>query len=170
MPLRSFVPVKKFFKLERGNHMPPEPAGSLLPPTTALLSAAPDTAAASQPAGGGALSILLLLVLILINGFFASAEIAVITLNDNKVKKMAEDGNKKAQRVLRLTENSSRFLSTIQIGVTLAGFLSSASAAPSRTPSRRKRGPNICSKTPFASRRRGWKSALRSWSVRYWAA
>ena len=129
MPLRSFVPVKKFFKLERGNHMSPEPAGSLLPPTTALLSAAPDTAAASQPAGGGALSILLLLVLILINGFFASAEIAVITLNDNKVKKMAEDGNKKAQRVLRLTENSSRFLSTIQIGVTLAGFLSSASAA-----------------------------------------
>lgn len=134
MPLRSFVPVKKFFKLERGNHMSPEPAGSLLPPTTALLSAAPDTAAASQPAGGGALSILLLLVLILINGFFASAEIAVITLNDNKVKKMAEDGNKKAQRVLRLTENSSRFLSTIQIGVTLAGFLSSASAAQNFAP------------------------------------
>lgn len=109
----------------------------MLPPLFRLLSAAPDAAAApaaSDTAGGGVLSLVLLLVLILINGFFAAAEIAVITLNDNKIKKMAEDGNKKAARILRLTENSSRFLSTIQIGVTLAGFLSSASAAQSFAP------------------------------------
>lgn len=105
----------------------------MLPPLFRLLSAAPDAAAApaaSDTAGGGVLS----LVLILINGFFAAAEIAVITLNDNKIKKMAEDGNKNAARILRLTENSSRFLSTIQIGVTLASFLSSASAAQSFAP------------------------------------
>ena len=109
----------------------------MLPPLFRLLSAAPDAAAApaaSDTAGGGVLSLVLLLVLILINGFFAAAEIAVITLNDNKIKKMAEDGNKNAARILRLTENSSRFLSTIQIGVTLAGFLSSASAAQSFAP------------------------------------
>ena len=109
----------------------------MLPPLFRLLSAAPDAAAApaaSDTAGGGVLSLVLLLVLILINGFFAAAEIAVITLNDNKIKKMAEDGNQKAARILRLTENSSRFLSTIQIGVTLAGFLSSASAAQSFAP------------------------------------
>lgn len=109
----------------------------MLPPLFRLLSAAPDAAAApaaSDTAGGGVPSLVLLLVLILINGFFAAAEIAVITLNDNKIKKMAEDGNKKAARILRLTENSSRFLSTIQIGVTLAGFLSSASAAQSFAP------------------------------------
>lgn len=109
----------------------------MLPPLFRLLSAAPDAAAApaaSDTAGGGVPSLVLLLVLILINGFFAAAEIAVITLNDNKIKKMAEDGNKKAARILRLTENSSRFLSTIQIGVTLAGNLSSASAAQSFAP------------------------------------
>ena len=75
--------------------------------------------------------LLLLLLLILINAFFAMSEIAVITLNDNKVKLMAEDGHKGARRILRLTENPSAFLSTIQIGVTLAGFLTSASAADS---------------------------------------
>ena len=77
------------------------------------------------------MSVLLLIILVLVNGFFAASEIAVITLNDNKIRKMAEEGNKKAKRVLKLTQNSSRFLSTIQIGVTLAGFLTSASAAQS---------------------------------------
>lgn len=57
------------------------------------------------------------------------SEIAVISLNDNKIQKMAEEGHKKAKQILRLTENSSNFLSTIQIGVTLAGFLTSASAS-----------------------------------------
>ena len=70
-----------------------------------------------------------LLLLILVNAFFAMSEIAVITLNDGKLRKMAEEGHKKAQKILKLTSNSSSFLSTIQIGVTLAGFLTSASAA-----------------------------------------
>ena len=73
--------------------------------------------------------IILLLVLILINAFFAMSEIAIISLNDTKIEHMAEDGHKKAKLVLKLTSNSTRFLSTIQIGVTLAGFLSSASAS-----------------------------------------
>ena len=62
------------------------------------------------------IQIILLLVLILVNAFFAASEIAVITLNDNKIQKMAEEGHKKAQKILKLTKNSSRFLSTIQIG------------------------------------------------------
>lgn len=76
-------------------------------------------------------SLFLLAVLILINGFFSAAEIAVITLNDNKVKKMAENGNHKAQTIMKLTGNSNRFLATIQVGVTLSGFLSSAAASQS---------------------------------------
>lgn len=75
------------------------------------------------------LQILLLLVLIFVNAFFAMSEIAIISLNDAKIEKMAEDGDKKAIKVLNLTKNSSNFLSTIQIGVTLAGFLTSASAS-----------------------------------------
>ncbi len=75
--------------------------------------------------------LLLLLVLILVNAFFAMSEIAIISLNDTKVKKMAEEGDKRAIKVLKLTENPSNFLSTIQLGVTLAGFLTSASAADS---------------------------------------
>ena len=75
--------------------------------------------------------LVLLLVLILVNAFFAMSEIAIITLNDNKVKSMAEDGHKGAKRVLSLTKNPSGFLSSIQIGITLAGFLTSASAADS---------------------------------------
>ncbi len=77
------------------------------------------------------LKLLLLFVLILINAFFAMSEIAVISLNDTKIQRMAEEGNKKARQVMKLTENSSNFLSTIQIGVTLAGFLTSASASDS---------------------------------------
>ena len=79
--------------------------------------------------GGIILKLILLLLLILVNAFFAMSEIAVISLNDNKIEKMAEDGHKKAKQVVKLTENSSKFLSTIQIGVTLAGFLTSASAS-----------------------------------------
>jgi len=75
-----------------------------------------------------------LAVLILINAFFAMSETAIITLNDTKIKKMAEDGHKKAQKVLKLTANPTGFLSTIQIGITLAGFLASASAAESFSP------------------------------------
>ncbi len=77
------------------------------------------------------LKIIILFLLILVNAFFAMSEIAIISLNDNKIRRMAEEGHKGAQKVLRLTEDSSKFLSTIQIGVTLAGFLTSASAADS---------------------------------------
>lgn len=73
----------------------------------------------------------LLLLLIIINAFFAMSEIAIISLNDNKIKRMADKGHKKAKIIVRLTQNPSSFLSTIQIGVTLAGFLTSASAATS---------------------------------------
>lgn len=78
--------------------------------------------------------ILLLFVLILVNAFFAMSEIAIISLNDNKIDKLAEEGHKKARQIQKLTQNSSNFLSTIQIGVTLAGFLTSASAADSFAP------------------------------------
>ena len=68
-------------------------------------------------------------VLILLNAFFAATEIAVISLNSNKLKKQVEDGDKVAPLLLKLVENPSAFLSTIQIGITLAGFLGSAFAA-----------------------------------------
>ena len=77
------------------------------------------------------LKIVLLLVLVLVNAFFAMSEIAIISLNDAKLEKQAQEGNKKAKKLLKLTQNPSNFLSTIQIGVTLAGFLSSASASQS---------------------------------------
>ncbi len=73
--------------------------------------------------------LLVLFALILVNAFFAMSEIAIITLNDMKMQKMAEEGDKKARKILKLTENPSYFLSTIQIAITLAGFLTSAAAA-----------------------------------------
>lgn len=82
-----------------------------------------------DPATGLLLQLILLFLLILMNAFFAMSEIAIITLNDNKVNRMAEEGHKRAKQVLKLTGNSSNFLSTIQIGITLAGFLTSASAS-----------------------------------------
>ena len=73
--------------------------------------------------------LILQLALILLNAFFAATEIAVISLNEKKVKARAEDGDKKAVRMLKMIEEPTRFLSTIQIGITLAGFLASAFAA-----------------------------------------
>lgn len=73
--------------------------------------------------------LLLQLILILLNAFFAATEIAVISLNEKKVKARAEDGDKKAVKMLKMIEEPTRFLSTIQIGITLAGFLGSAFAA-----------------------------------------
>ncbi len=88
-----------------------------------------NLAAESSQGSNLVFQILLLLVLILVNAFFAMSEMAVVSLNDAKIEKMAEDGHKKAKLILKLTKNPTRFLSTIQIGVTLAGFLTSASAA-----------------------------------------
>lgn len=73
--------------------------------------------------------ILLQLILIFLNAFFAATEIAVISLNGTKLRKEAEEGNKKSARLLKMVEEPSGFLSTIQIGITLAGFLGSAFAA-----------------------------------------
>ena len=73
--------------------------------------------------------LLLQLILILINAFFAATEIAVISLNEKKVKARAEDGDKKAGKMLKMIEDPTQFLSTIQVGITLAGFLGSAFAA-----------------------------------------
>ena len=84
-----------------------------------------------DPATGIIWQLVLLFALILVNAFFAMSEIAIISLNDNKIEHLAEEGHKKARQVMKLTKNSSNFLSTIQIGVTLAGFLTSASASQS---------------------------------------
>lgn len=73
--------------------------------------------------------LLLQLLLILINAFFAATEIAVISLNDKKIRKLSENGDKTAKKMLKMVESPDSFLSTIQIGITLAGFLGSAFAA-----------------------------------------
>ena len=68
-------------------------------------------------------------VLIFVNAFFAATEMSVISLNDNLLRKQAEEGDEKAQKLLKVVESPTRFLSTIQIGITLAGYLGSAFAA-----------------------------------------
>ena len=73
--------------------------------------------------------IILIVILTLINAFFASAEMAIVSLNKNKIKILAEEGNKKAEILLKLMDEPTKFLSTIQVGITLAGFFNSASAA-----------------------------------------
>ncbi|SCP95065.1 hemolysin family protein [Anaerobium acetethylicum] len=73
--------------------------------------------------------ILFLLLLTSINAFFSCAEMATVSVNKNKINMMADDGNKKAQQIQRLLEEPTRFLSTIQVAITLAGFFASASAA-----------------------------------------
>ena len=75
------------------------------------------------------MQILILVILILINAFFAASEIAFISLNDAKIDKQAKEGNKKAVQIQKMLKNPSAFLATIQIGITLAGFLSSAFAS-----------------------------------------
>ena len=73
--------------------------------------------------------IIILGILILLNAFFAATEIAFISLNDAKIEKQAKEGNKKAKTIQGMLKNPSKFLATIQIGITLAGFLSSAFAS-----------------------------------------
>ena len=73
--------------------------------------------------------LLLQVILILLNAFFAAAEIAMISLNAYKLRKSTEEGDKTCTHLLKLVEEPSGFLSTIQIGITLAGFLGSAFAA-----------------------------------------
>ncbi|MDD7794825.1 hemolysin family protein [Clostridium sp. 'White wine YQ'] len=73
--------------------------------------------------------LILIAILTLLNAFFSSAEMAIVSLNKNKIKLLAEEGNKKAQLLERLMHEPTKFLSTVQVGITLAGFFSSASAA-----------------------------------------
>jgi putative hemolysin len=75
------------------------------------------------------LQIVFLLILILINAFFAMAEMATVSANRNNIRTLAEEGNKSAKVLVGLMEQPNKFLSTIQVCITLAGFLQSASAA-----------------------------------------
>lgn len=87
------------------------------------MDASPDP---STPLG---LQILFLAILILINAYFAAAEMSIVSVNRNKIKVMAQEGNKKADMLLELLDKPNTFLSTIQVAITLAGFLASAAAA-----------------------------------------
>ena len=73
--------------------------------------------------------LLLQLVLILVNAFFAATEIALLSVNENRLEKSAEEGDRRAGKLLETVRKPDSFLSAIQIGITLAGFLGSAFAA-----------------------------------------
>ena len=75
------------------------------------------------------MQLIVLAILIFLNAFFAAAEIAFISLNDKKISMMAKEGNKKAKSIQKMLKTPSKFLATIQIGITFAGFLSSALAS-----------------------------------------
>ena len=75
------------------------------------------------------LNLILIGALILLNAFFAGAEIAVISVRETRIRPMAEKGSKTAHTILNFSKDPSRFLATIQVGVTLAGFMASATAA-----------------------------------------
>ena len=94
------------------------------------------------------ISILVLVILILLNAYFAATEIAFISLNDSKIERDAKDGNKKAKQILKMLKSPSKFLATIQIGITLAGFLSSAFASDAFAD---KLAPILNSWLPFIS-------------------
>ena len=92
--------------------------------------------------------IIVLVILILFNAYFAATEIAFISLNDAKIEKEAKEGNKKAKSILKMLKSPSKFLATIQIGITLAGFLSSAFASDAFAD---KLAPILNSWMPFLS-------------------
>lgn len=73
--------------------------------------------------------LLLQFILILLNAFFAATEIALISLNEKKIRSLADDGDKKAKKLIKIINDPTKFLSAIQVGITLAGFLGSAFAA-----------------------------------------
>ena len=72
---------------------------------------------------------LLQIILIALNAVFACAEIAVLSINETKLERMADQGDKRAKRLFRLTREPAKFLATIQVAITLSGFLGSAFAA-----------------------------------------
>ena len=73
--------------------------------------------------------LLLQFILILLNAFFAATEIALISLNEKKIRSLADNGDKKAKKLIKIIDDPTKFLSAIQVGITLAGFLGSAFAA-----------------------------------------
>lgn len=75
------------------------------------------------------MQIIILAILILVNAYFAMTEIAYISLTDAKIAKMSKEGNKKAKKIEKMLSSPSKFLATIQVGITFAGFFSSAFAA-----------------------------------------
>ena len=70
--------------------------------------------------------ILLIIIFIIINGFFAGAEIAVVTARKSRIKQLMDEGSRRAAILNRFKEEPDRFLATIQIGVTLAGVIAAA--------------------------------------------
>lgn len=81
------------------------------------------------PESSIAVQVILIVVLTLINAYFAASEMAIVSVNKNKIRRLVEDGNKKAKLVEKLLDQPTNFLSTIQVAITLAGFFNSASAA-----------------------------------------
>lgn len=92
--------------------------------------------------------LIILVILIALNAFFAASEIAFISLNDAKIEKQAKEGNKKAKQIEKMIKSPSKFLATIQIGITLAGFLSSAFASDAFA---EKLAPMLFQLMPFIS-------------------
>lgn len=92
--------------------------------------------------------LIILAILILLNAYFAASEIAFISLNDAKIEKQAREGNKKAKQIGAMLKSPSKFLATIQIGITLAGFLSSAFASDAFA---EKLAPSLYTLMPFLS-------------------
>ena len=90
----------------------------------------------------------ILAILIFLNAYFAASEIAYISLNDAKIEKQAKEGNKKAKQIEKMLKTPSKFLATIQIGITLAGFLSSAFASDAFA---EKLAPMLYQVMPFLS-------------------
>ena len=75
--------------------------------------------------------LLIQVALIALNALFAASELSLVSLNEAKLRRQAENGDKKAEQLLKIVEQPTGFLSTIQVGITLAGFLGSAFAAES---------------------------------------
>ncbi len=81
-----------------------------------------------QESGNVWVEIFIIVILLIVNGFFSATEMAIVSANDNRIRNEAENGNRAAQRVMRFISNPGSFLATIQVGVTIAGFLSSSFA------------------------------------------
>lgn len=81
---------------------------------------------------GHLLALLVLIVILIgVNAFFAASEIAIVTANDKRLRKKADEGNKDASLLLKMISRPSSFLASIQVGVTLSGLLASAIASES---------------------------------------